>query len=152
MALGLYRFEALLVPLLDRDLQPILTQSLQILHELLQRPMALGIKLAVLEELTDGHLFATLEHLFEQAEGDLGDEELIVVPIVTVHLTSFSTYLIHAVIIGAVQVLQLLVKLVALQLQLVPDALRVRDLAIIGERLPVQHVKLFFEFVDAGVR
>ena len=48
--------------------------------------MALDVKFAVLEEFVHRFLLATLEHLFQEAERDLGHEEFVVVSVVTVHL------------------------------------------------------------------
>ena len=48
--------------------------------------MALSVEFAVLEELADCHLLASLEHLLEQAEGDFGGKQLVMVSIMTVHL------------------------------------------------------------------
>ena len=44
-----------------------------------------------MEELVHSLLLALLEHVLEQAEGDLGDEELVMVAIVAVHLRLLAT-------------------------------------------------------------
>ena len=65
LTLGLHGLETLLVPLFDSDFQPVLAKSVEVLHELLQRSVALSIKLAVLEELTNGQLLAAFKHLLK---------------------------------------------------------------------------------------
>ena len=67
--------------------------------------MALGIELAVLEELTNGQLLAAFKHLLKQAEGDLGDEKFVVVSVVTIHLLAFTANFINTVVISAIQLL-----------------------------------------------
>ena len=67
--------------------------------------MALRIELAVLEELTNGQLLAALKHLLKQAEGNLGNEKFVVVPIVTIHLLAFTANFINTVVVRAIQLL-----------------------------------------------
>ena len=105
-----------------------------------------------MEELIHRFLLAAFEHLLQQAEGDLGDKQLVVVAIMTVHLRSLTSNLTNAVFVGAVQVLQLRVQLVALERQLVSDALGVLNLAILSKCLSVEHVDLLVKLVNAGMR
>lgn len=62
--------------------------------------MAPCVEFTVLEELIHCFLFATSQHLLKQAEGDFCDEELVVVPIVTLHLGTLSADLIYAVFVS----------------------------------------------------
>ena len=51
------------MPLFDSDTLSELTQSLNCLHELLQRVVAFGVKFAVLEKLVHSLLFPLFEHM-----------------------------------------------------------------------------------------
>ena len=51
------------MPLLDGDAHPVLAQSLDRLHELLKRVVALGVELAVLEEFVHCLLLPAGKHL-----------------------------------------------------------------------------------------
>ena len=82
--------ECALVPLLDGDALPVLTETLHGLDELLQCVVTLGVELAVLEELIHGFLLALLEHVLQQDESEFGNQEFVVMPIVALHLSSFS--------------------------------------------------------------
>ena len=57
------RFECFLMPLLEGDTLAELTETLNRLHELLQRVVAFRVKFAVLEELIHGLLLSLLEHV-----------------------------------------------------------------------------------------
>ena len=129
--LHLNRFECSLMPLLDGDALAELAETLHCLNELLERVMAFRVKFAVLEELIHGLLLALLEHVFKKTEGDLGDEELVVVAVMTLHLGALTGNLIDAVVIGAVKLCELVVEIVSLSGQFVIDVLNVIDLRIV---------------------
>ena len=82
--------ECALVPLLDGDALPVLAETFDSLDELLERVVTLGVELAVLEELIHGFLLALLEHVLQQDESEFGNQEFVVMPIVALHLSSFS--------------------------------------------------------------
>ena len=84
------RLESALVPLFDGDALPVLTETLHSLDKLLERVVTLGVELAVLEELVHCFLLALLEHVFQQDEREFGNQQFVVVPIVALHLSSFS--------------------------------------------------------------
>lgn len=86
----LYRLESSLVPLFDRNVQSKLSKFLQCCYELLKSVVALDVKFAVLEKFIHRFLLAALEHLFQETERNLGDEEFVVVSVVTVHLGSLT--------------------------------------------------------------
>ena len=72
--LHLDRFECPLVPLLDSDAKSELAKSLNSLDELLECVVALGVELAVLEELVHGLLLALHEHVLQKGERQFGDQ------------------------------------------------------------------------------
>ena len=107
------------MPLLDGDSHAELAHSLHVLHECLERVVALRIKLAVLEEFIDSRLLATFEHLLEESECDFGDDELVVVAVVAFHLGTFTPNFFNAVIVGSAELLQSGMQLITLEGQLV---------------------------------
>ena len=151
LKLHLYGLESALMPLLDGDTHPELAQSLHCLHELLQSVVASSIKLAVLEEFINGFLLAADEHVLQQGEGDLGDEQFVMVLVVTVHLGALPADLNHAVVVGAVQLFQLALQLVPLLRQTVDHSLDVIDLVVILKSISVQILNLIFEHSDTFV-
>lgn len=106
MDLHLNRLESALVPLLDRDSLSELTKSLQDLHELRQSVVTFSVEFAVLEEFIHSFLLAFIEHLLKEAEGDLCYEELVMVPIVSLHLGALSRNLRYTVVIGSFQLIK----------------------------------------------
>lgn len=72
--LHLDRFECPLVPLFDSDAKSELAKSLNSLDELLECVVALGVELAVLEELVHGLLLALHEHVLQKGERQFGDQ------------------------------------------------------------------------------
>ena len=112
--LHLDRLESLLVPLFDRNAHPVLAQTLNSLHELLEGVVAASVEFAVLEKLIHCLLLATLEHLLHQAEEYFRDEQFIVVSVVAMHLCFLSLDIIDTVVIGATQLLKLALQLVSL--------------------------------------
>ena len=68
------RLEGALMPLFDCDSHFELAETLNDLHVLLERIVALGVELAVLEELIHRLLLSLLKHVLQQAESHLGDE------------------------------------------------------------------------------
>jgi len=74
------------MPLLDRNLQAEATQALQVVNERFESRMTLRVKLAVLEELIDSFLLSAFEHLLKESESDLSNEQLVMVPVMAVHL------------------------------------------------------------------
>ena len=65
MDLHLDWFEGALMPLLDGDLEAVLSQALNCLNERFQRSVALGIEFAIREEFIDSLLLAFLEHVLQ---------------------------------------------------------------------------------------
>ena len=93
------------MPLLNRDLHAELTKTFEVVDKLFQRLMALRIKFAVLEKLVHCLLLSAFEHLLQKTEGNLGDEQFVVVTIVPFHLGALPTYLLTAVVIGPIEML-----------------------------------------------
>ena len=100
--LHLNRLESPLMPLFDGDSLSELTKAFDNFDELLQRVVTLGVELAVLEELIHGLLLALQEHLFKQDEGQFGHKQLVMVPIVALHLGTLSRDLLHTGVVGAI--------------------------------------------------
>ena len=144
----LNRFECFLMPLLKGDTLTELTEALNCLDELLQRVMAFRVKFAVLEELIHGLLLSFLEHVLKKTESDLGDEELVVVAIMALHLGALTGDLIYAVVIGAVKLLEFVVKVISFSCQLFIDKSNVVDLSVISDSGTVQIRDLPLEFGD----
>ena len=69
-----------------------------------------------MEEFVHGLLLPLLEHVLKQAEGDLGDEELVMVPVVALHLGPLPADLLHAVVIRSPQLIEFRVEIVSLVL------------------------------------
>ena len=126
------------MPLLDSDAHSILAESLNSLDELLERVVALGVKFAVLEELIHGLLLPTGEHLLQEAEGHLGDQKLVVVAVVPGHLGTFTADVLHAVVVGAVQVLKFSLEVVSLIRELLSDTPDVLNLCIVMQGCTVE--------------
>ena len=58
-------FKGALMPLLDGNLEAVLSQALNRFYESFQRSVALSIEFAVREEFIDGLLFAFFEHVLK---------------------------------------------------------------------------------------
>ena len=80
------RFEGALMPLLDGDLESVLSQALNCFYERFQRPVALGIEFTIREEFINSLLLTFLKHLLEKDESQLSHEELVVMTIMALHL------------------------------------------------------------------
>ena len=74
------------MPLLDSDSHFVVSQSLNNLSKLLQGSMTLVVKFAVAEEFIHGHLFAGFKGTLQESEENLGDEQLVVMAIMVIHL------------------------------------------------------------------
>ena len=79
-------FEGALMPLLDSDLEAVLSQALNCFNERFQRPVTLLIEFAIREEFINSLLLAFLEHVLKKDESQLGHEELVVMTIMALHL------------------------------------------------------------------
>ena len=119
------------MPLLDSYSLSKLAQALQDFHKLFQCIMAFRVELAVLKEFVHGLLLAPLEHLLEEAEGDLSYEELIMVSIMALHLGALSRNLRNTVVIRSLQLIKLRVQIVPFLGQSICDAFKLIDLSII---------------------
>ena len=86
----LYRFEGALMPLLDGDLEAVLSQALNCFYERFQRSVALSVEFAVREEFIDSLLLAFLEHMLKEDECQLSHKKLVVVTIMALHLGTLA--------------------------------------------------------------
>ena len=82
----LHWFEGALMPLLDGDLEAVLSEALNCFYERLQRSVALSVEFAVREEFIDSLLLAFLEHVLKEDERKLSHKKLVVVTIMALHL------------------------------------------------------------------
>ena len=82
----LHWFEGALMPLLDGDLEAVLSEALNCFYERFQRSVALSVEFAVREEFIDSLLLAFLEHVLEKDERKLSHKKLVVVTIMALHL------------------------------------------------------------------
>ena len=93
--------------------------------------MTLLVEPAVVEKLVECLLFASLEHPFEREEHNFADEELVVVSVVAVHGSLFNGNFRYAVVISAIQMLELDMELVSLVLELLRDLMHFVDLSVV---------------------
>lgn len=107
------RLERVLMPLFNGDALPEVAKSVDNLRELLESGVAFRVKFAVLKKLVHRLLLALLKHLFEQAKSDLGHEQFVVVPVVTLHLRSFLRNLLHTAVVRTPKLVQLGVKFIS---------------------------------------
>ena len=85
----LHWFEGALMPLLDGDLEAVLSEALNCFYERFQRSVALSVEFAVREEFIDSLLLAFLEHVLKEDERKLSHKKLVVVTIMALHLGTF---------------------------------------------------------------
>ena len=85
----LHWFESALMPLLDGDLEAVLSEALNCFYERFQRSVALSVEFAVREEFIDSLLLAFLEHVLKEDERKLSHKKLVVVTIMALHLGTF---------------------------------------------------------------
>ena len=69
--------------------------------------------------------------MLEETEGHLGHKELVVVAVMTLHLGALSRDLLYAIIISAVQLLQLVMKIVSFISEFLINTLNIGNLVII---------------------
>ena len=119
------------MPLFNGYFESVLAQSLNSSNELTQRAMALLVEPAVVEKLVEGLLLASLEHPFEREEHNFADEELVVVSVMTLHSGLFNRNFGYAVVVSAIQMLELDVELVSLVLELLRDLMHFVDLSVV---------------------
>ena len=82
----LHWFEGALMPLLDGDLEAVLSEAFNCFYERFQRSVALSVEFAVREEFIDSLLLAFLEHVLKKDERKLSHKKLVVVTIMALHL------------------------------------------------------------------
>ena len=82
----LHWFEGALMPLLDGNLEAVLSEALNCFYERFQRSVALSVEFAVREEFIDSLLLAFLEHVLKKDERKLSHKKLVVVTIMALHL------------------------------------------------------------------
>ena len=128
------------MPLLQCDLHLVLTQPLDDLDELLESAMALFIKSAVSEEFVETVLLPFCKHLFHQLEHDLRDEKFVVVLVVLVHLCPLPSDFLDTVIVGPIELVQLLEEVVPFLCQTVNDQLDVVVLSFVLHAVSLQAI------------
>ena len=119
------------MPLFNGYFESILAQPLNSSNELTQRAVTLLVEPAVVEKLVECLLFASLEHPFEREEHHFADEELIVVSVMAGHGGLFNGNFGYAVVVSAIQMLELDVELVSLVLELLRDLMHFVDLSVV---------------------
>ena len=106
--------ESLLIPLFDSDAQLVLSKAVQHIHKLTQSVVTLLVKSAVVVELVHRVLFPHLDHGFKARMQNFIHNQLGVMHIVRLHLSSFSADFHHTIVISAVQLVQFILQVVSL--------------------------------------
>jgi len=117
------------MPLLDGDSLPEFAKALYCLHKLFQSIVAFRVEFAVLKEFVHCFLLPLDEHLLEQDKSHLCNKQLVVVSIVTLHLSPFSGDFNDAVVVCTVEMFEFHLQIISLICKLLNHATNVLNLA-----------------------
>ena len=135
------------MPLFDGNPESEFAETINSPDECTQSGVALLIELAIVEEFVESFLLASLEHFLKSGKGYFGNQELVMVSVMTRHLSLFYWDFRNASVIGSIQVLKLDHKLVTFSGELRNNVMDLVNLRIISQGFSFERGYLDLELI-----